>query len=183
MSGCWASTAGSALGLPVLESHGEEYALQSGVLDEKVLETGMAMASPTTTRLPARVPPAGCSPPKRRWAMARVAPSEVLTVALDVTELRAAEATTASTERRRILLTGLPSGEHFRSRFEHELARDPPAARDAGPAAPRSRPLQGHQRRVRQGVRLRAAARGRRSAEGTADRQRDAWRAWRATSS
>ena len=40
----------TALGLPLLESHGEEYALQSGVLDDKVLETGHGHAAPSTTR-------------------------------------------------------------------------------------------------------------------------------------
>ena len=39
-SNCSASTAATAFGRPLLDSHSEEYALQSGVLDEKVLETG-----------------------------------------------------------------------------------------------------------------------------------------------
>ena len=43
-------------------------------------------------------------------------------MALDVTELRAAEAATAAPQQEDPL-TGLPSGEHFRTRFEHELAR------------------------------------------------------------
>ena len=39
------------LGRPLLESHSEEYALQSGVLDEKVLETGLAIGcTDATTR-------------------------------------------------------------------------------------------------------------------------------------
>ena len=38
------------LGRPLLESHSEEYALQSGVLDEKVLETGGPWRRRATTR-------------------------------------------------------------------------------------------------------------------------------------
>ena len=113
---------GTALGRPLLESHSEEYALQSGVLDEKVLETGQATAGPSYDTLTA--------PGGTRWLLTSKAPlssgsgraSEVLTVALDVTELRAAEATTAAPQQEDAL-TGLPSGEHFRTRFEHELTR------------------------------------------------------------
>lgn len=36
-----------ALGQLLAESHDEEFVLQSGVLDDKVLETGEALASPT----------------------------------------------------------------------------------------------------------------------------------------
>jgi diguanylate cyclase (GGDEF)-like protein/PAS domain S-box-containing protein len=112
----------TALGKPLLESHTEEYALQSGVLDEKVLETGLATAGPAYDTLSA--------PGGTRWLLTSKAPlsggsgraSEVLTVALDVTELRAAEATTAAPQQEDAL-TGLPSGEHFKTRFEHELAR------------------------------------------------------------
>jgi diguanylate cyclase (GGDEF)-like protein/PAS domain S-box-containing protein len=112
----------TALGKPLLESHTEEYALQSGVLDEKVLETGLATAGPAYDTLSA--------PGGTRWLLPSKAPlsggsgraSEVLTVALDVTELRAAEATTAAPQQEDAL-TGLPSGEHFKKRFEHELAR------------------------------------------------------------
>src|SRR3954454_15646083 len=112
----------TALGKPLLESHTEEYALQSGVLDEKVLETGLSTAGPSYDTLSA--------PSGTRWLLTSKAPLsggsgralEVLTVALDVTELRAAEATTAAPQQEDAL-TGLPSGEHFKSRFEHELTR------------------------------------------------------------
>ena len=112
----------TALGLPLLQSHGEDYALQSGVLDDKVLETGAALVAPyydTLTNLGGT-----------RWLLTTKAPlgggpgqpAEVLTVALDVTDLRAAETATGMPSQEDPL-TGLPSGEHFRSRFEHELAR------------------------------------------------------------
>ena len=66
-----------------------------------------------------------------RWLLATKAPIEhgpglagqVLTVALDVTELRASEAA-ATAPLQDDPLTGLPpSGGYFRTRFEHELAR------------------------------------------------------------
>ena len=112
----------TALGLPLLESHGEDYALQSGVLDEKVLETGVAMAAPYYDTL--------TNAAGTRWVLTAKAPlgggigraPEVLTVALDVTELRSAEPA-SSAPSLEDPLTGLPSGEQFRARFEHELAR------------------------------------------------------------
>ena len=112
---------GLALGRPLQDSHSEKYALQSGVLDEKVLETGQPITCPYYDTL------SGPSGP--RWLLATKAPldgaggpaTEVLTVALDVTELRAAEATTV-TPLQEDPLTGLPSGEYFRTRFDHELA-------------------------------------------------------------
>src|SRR5215213_496876 len=78
------------------ELHTKQYALQSGVLDEKVLETGLSTAGPSYDTLSA--------PSGTRWLLTSKAPlsggsgraSEVLTVALDVTELRAAEASTTA---------------------------------------------------------------------------------------
>jgi diguanylate cyclase (GGDEF)-like protein/PAS domain S-box-containing protein len=113
----------TVLGRPLAESHGEDYALQSGVLDDKVLETGRPLACPTYETL---VTPAGAT----RWLLTGKAPlgqdagwaREVLTVALDVTELRRAEAS-APAPLQEDPLTGLPTAEHFRTRFEHELAR------------------------------------------------------------
>ncbi|MEK0082210.1 EAL domain-containing protein [Benzoatithermus flavus] len=111
------------LGRPLAESLGEDYALQSGVLDDKVLETGQPLACPTHETL---VTPSGAT----RWLLTSKAPlgngtgwvPDVLTVALDVTELRRAEASTALLQQEDAL-TGLPTAEHFRARFEHELAR------------------------------------------------------------
>ncbi|MFZ1429459.1 MAG: EAL domain-containing protein [Geminicoccaceae bacterium] len=113
---------GAALGNPLQDSHSEEYALQSGVLDDKVLETGMPVACPFYDTLSG----AGGT----RWLLTTKAPlggssgraMEVLTVSLDVTELRAAE-TAITSPLQEDPLTGLPSGDYFRTRFEHELAR------------------------------------------------------------
>ena len=87
-----------------------------------MLETGLAIGSPFYDTF--------SGPGGTRWLLTTKAPlgdgsgraTEVLTVALDVTELRAAEAATAAPSQED-LLTGLPSGEHFRTRCEHELAR------------------------------------------------------------
>ena len=69
-------------------------------------------------------------PSGTRWLLTTKAPldaaagraTRVLTVALDVTELRADEVASAA-PRLEDPLTGLPSAEQFRARFEHELAR------------------------------------------------------------
>ncbi len=112
-----------AIGVPLLESHGEEYALQNGILDEKVLQTGAAITTPYHDTLSG----AGGA----RWLLATKAPlgssiggaGRVLTVAMDVTELRADEAAASTTPNLEDPLTGLPTAEQFRARFEHELAR------------------------------------------------------------
>ncbi|MGD9507122.1 MAG: EAL domain-containing protein [Geminicoccaceae bacterium] len=112
----------TALGVPILESHSEEYALQSGLLDEKVLQTGSAIAIPYYDTV--------SGPEGARWLLATKAPLDpsggragcVLTVAMDVTQLRADEAA-ANASRLEDPLTGLPTAEQFRARFEHELAR------------------------------------------------------------
>ncbi len=112
----------TALGRPVQESHSEDYALQNGVRDDKVLETGLAIGSPFYDTF--------SGPGGARWLLTTKAPlgdgsgraTEVLTVAMDVTDLRAAEATTAVPSQED-LLTGLPSGDYFRTRCEHELVR------------------------------------------------------------
>lgn len=111
-----------SIGRTLAESHGEEFALQSGVLDDKVLETGQPMASPSYETL------ATASGP--RWMLLSKAPlgdgtgwaREVLTLAFDVTELQRVE-TNQGPPLQEDPLTGLPTGEHFKSRFEHELAR------------------------------------------------------------
>jgi diguanylate cyclase (GGDEF)-like protein/PAS domain S-box-containing protein len=111
------------LGRPVAETHGEDYALQSGVLDDKVLETGQPLARPVHETLET---PAGGA----RWLLTSKAPlgngtgwaREVVTVTLDVTELREARAG-AELPQQTDTLTGLPTAEHFKIRFEHELAR------------------------------------------------------------
>ncbi|MFO1073714.1 MAG: EAL domain-containing protein [Geminicoccaceae bacterium] len=110
-----------ALGQLLAESHDEEFVLQSGVLDDKVLETGEALASPTHETL--------STSGGTRWVVMSKAPldagtgwpREVLTVALDVTELRRNEA--AGLPLQEDPLTGLPTGFAFKSRLEHELAR------------------------------------------------------------
>jgi diguanylate cyclase (GGDEF)-like protein/PAS domain S-box-containing protein len=112
----------TALGRPVQDSHSEDYALQSGVLDEKVLQTGLPIACPFYDTLTG----AGGT----RWLLTTKAPlgdgsgraTQVLTVAMDVTELRAAEVATVVPSQED-QLTGLPSGDYFRTRCEHELAR------------------------------------------------------------
>ena len=110
-----------AVGQLLAESHGEDFVLQSGVLDDKVLETGQPLACPAHETL--------ATPGGTRWVLMSKAPlgdgtgwaREVLTVALDVTELRRSEA--AGMPQQEDTLTGLPTGFAFRSRFEHELAR------------------------------------------------------------
>ncbi len=112
----------TAIGVPVIDSHGEEYALQNGIVDEKVLQTGAPIATPYYDTL------SGAE--GTRWLLTTKAPlnasagraTRVLTVALDVTELRADEVASAA-PRLEDPLTGLPSAEQFRARFEHELAR------------------------------------------------------------
>jgi diguanylate cyclase (GGDEF)-like protein/PAS domain S-box-containing protein len=112
----------TVLGRPLAESHGEDYALQSGVLDDKVLETGQPLASPSYETLTV----AGGT----RWLLTAKAPfgdaagwaRKVLTVALDVTELRQAQAM-AGTPLQDDLLTGLPGTDYFRTRLKHEVAR------------------------------------------------------------
>ena len=110
-----------ALGRPLAESHGEDFALQSGVLDDKVLETGQPLACPSHETV--------ATSAGTRWLLLNKAPlndgtgwaREVMTVALDVTELRRSETTVMPLQEDP--LTGLPTGQHFQSRFEHELAR------------------------------------------------------------
>jgi len=113
-----------AVGRPLAESHGEDFALQSGVLDDKVLETGQPLGSPSyetvvtgagTRCLLLTKAPLGEA--ATGWAR------EVLTLAMDVTELRRGEEDAAGTPRQEDPLTGLPTGGPFRSRLEHELAR------------------------------------------------------------
>jgi diguanylate cyclase (GGDEF)-like protein/PAS domain S-box-containing protein len=113
-----------AVGRPLAESHGEDFALQAGVLDDKVLETGQPLGS---TSFEPVATGAGT-----RWLLLAKAPfgngsgwaRQVLTMALDVTELRQSEAAAAGgTVRQEDPLTGLPTGEPFRGRLEHELAR------------------------------------------------------------
>jgi diguanylate cyclase (GGDEF)-like protein/PAS domain S-box-containing protein len=109
------------IGRSLAESRGEDYALQTGVLDDKVLETGQPLACPVYETLDA--------PDGTRWLLTTKAPlgqeagsaREVLTVAIDVTELRRAQS--AAGPLQEDPLTGLPTGEQFRLRFEHELAR------------------------------------------------------------
>src|SRR6478735_7224608 len=84
-----------ALGRPLAETHGEDYALRSGVRDEKVRETGVPLARPRYETvelggsqrclLTAKAPLANAS----GWA------TQVLSVAFDVTELRQEEADSA----------------------------------------------------------------------------------------
>ena len=112
----------TALGRRLQDSHSEEYALQSGVHDDKVLETGLPVGCPFYDTL--------SGPGGTRWLLTTKAPlggsagraMEVLTVAIDVTELRAAQPVTAA-PLQEDPLTGLPSGEYFRTRLDHELAR------------------------------------------------------------
>lgn len=111
----------AAIGAPLLETHGEEFALANGILDEKVLQTGVAIATPFYDSL--------SRGDGTHWLLTTKAPlgsaagraTRVLTVALDVTELRADEA--AAVPRLEDPITGLPTAEQFRARFEHELAR------------------------------------------------------------
>jgi diguanylate cyclase (GGDEF)-like protein/PAS domain S-box-containing protein len=114
---------GDAVGRPLAETHGEDYALRNGVLDEKVRDTGVPMIRPRYEALAA-------TGEGQRWLLQAKAPladgtgwvKQVLTVAFDVTELRQAE---ADSERaaRHDRLTGLANAEFFRERCEHELAQ------------------------------------------------------------
>ena len=111
-----------ALGRPLAETHGEDYALRSGVRDEKVRETGVPLSRPRYEMvelggsrrclLTAKAPLANAS----GWA------TQVLSVTFDVTELRQEEADSARSARLD-RLTGLPNATSFQDRAEEELQR------------------------------------------------------------
>jgi diguanylate cyclase (GGDEF)-like protein/PAS domain S-box-containing protein len=112
-----------ALGRPLGETHGEDYALRNGVTDEKVRETGVPLARPRyetievpdgqqRTLLTAKAPLANAA----GWV------KQVLTVSFDVTELRQAEADSVRAARTD-QLTGLANAAAFQERSEGELLR------------------------------------------------------------
>ncbi|MDX6748699.1 EAL domain-containing protein [Geminicoccaceae bacterium 1502E] len=110
------------LGRTLAEVHGEDYATRHQVLNEKVLESGRPLATP-------RYDAAGEDAAGRWLAMVKAPLSDqagevrqVLTVAMDLGELRSADAREAERERSD-LLTGLASQRVFRDRLEQEIAR------------------------------------------------------------
>ncbi len=111
----------AVLGRPVVEVHGEEFATRHGVLDDKVRESGQPLLVPRYDTMPG---PAGV-----RWLAVTKAPlggaagagESVVTVALDVSELAVAEASTSEAARHDPL-TGLETLPWFRERLEQAIA-------------------------------------------------------------
>ncbi|MFO1035436.1 MAG: EAL domain-containing protein [Geminicoccaceae bacterium] len=111
------------LGRFLEESHGEEYAVRQSVADAKIFETGEPTLRPRQETVQSK---AGVThhllTVKGPVSDAAGSVREVLTIALDVTELRQSEA-----DQNQSLytdaLTGLPNAELFKSHFEQELAR------------------------------------------------------------
>ena len=103
-----------ALGRPLAETHGEDYALRSGVRDEKVRETGVPLARPRYETVELRrqpaLPPDRQGPARQRVGLGH----QVLSVAFDVTELRQEEADSARSARLD-RLTGLPNATSFQT--------------------------------------------------------------------
>lgn len=113
---------GAVLGRRLVEVHGEEFATRHGVLDEKVRESGQPLLVP---RYDTMLGPTGL-----RWLAVTKGPlhaagasgTRVVTVALDISELKVAEA--ASSEAARYdPLTGLETLPWFREQLEQAIAR------------------------------------------------------------
>ncbi|MCS6778487.1 MAG: EAL domain-containing protein [Geminicoccaceae bacterium] len=109
------------IGRTLLEIHGEDFATRHRVLDEKVRESGQPLLAP---RYDTMVGPAGL-----RWLAVTKAPlcerhggERVVTVALDISELKLAE-TAGSEAGRHDPLTGLETLPWFRERLEQAIAR------------------------------------------------------------
>lgn len=112
----------AVLGRPLLEIHGEEFATRHGVLDDKVRESGQPLLVP---RYDTMLGPTGLrwlAVTKAPLATAPGGPERVLTVALDISELKVAEAA-SSEAARHDPLTGLETLPWFRERLEQAIAR------------------------------------------------------------
>ncbi|BCX17530.1 MAG: hypothetical protein KatS3mg117_1212 [Geminicoccaceae bacterium] len=113
----------AVLGRRLIEVHGEEFATRHGVLDDKVRESGQPLLVP---RYDTMLGPTGL-----RWLAVTKAPlpsvgaasgERVVTVALDISELKVAEAA-SSEAARHDPLTGLETLPWFRERLEQAIAR------------------------------------------------------------
>jgi diguanylate cyclase (GGDEF)-like protein/PAS domain S-box-containing protein len=113
---------GDALGRPLAETHGEDYALRNAVRDEKIRETGVPLTRPRYETLETAGDQRCVVSAKAPLATSTGWVKQVLTVALDVTELRQAEADSVRAARQD-QLTGLANAMAFQERCEDELAR------------------------------------------------------------
>jgi diguanylate cyclase (GGDEF)-like protein/PAS domain S-box-containing protein len=112
----------AVLGRRLVEVHGEEFATRHGVLDDKVRESGQPLLVP---RYDTMLGPTGL-----RWLAVTKGPlpaagasgERVVTVALDISELKVAEAA-SSEAARHDPLTGLETLPWFRERLEQAIAR------------------------------------------------------------
>ncbi len=112
----------AVVGRTLVEIHGEEFATRHGVLDDKVRESGQPLLVP---RYDTMLGPAGL-----RWLAVTKAPlatapgghERVVTLALDISELKVAEAA-GSEAARHDPLTGLETLPWFRERLEQAIAR------------------------------------------------------------
>ena len=112
----------AVVGRTLVEIHGEDFATRHGVLDDKVRESGQPLLVP---RYDTMLGPAGLrwlAVTKAPLAGAPGGPERVVTVALDISELKVAEAA-GSEAARHDPLTGLETLPWFRERLEQAIAR------------------------------------------------------------
>ena len=143
----------TAIGRTLEEVYGEAHATRQLVLNAKVFETGETLPS-------FEQEVAGASAEQERILLTTKSPllddagrvADVVTVSLDITGLKRAEAQMRH-QAGHDALTGLPNRTLFREYLDHALARARRADSIAAVLLLGSRPLQGDQRRLRPGLR------------------------------
>lgn len=110
------------LGRPLIEVHGEEFATRHGVLDAKVRESGQPLLVPRFDTMLGATGLRWLAVTKGLLAERPGGPERVVTVALDISELKVAE-TQEGVAARHDPLTGLETLPWFRERLEQTIAR------------------------------------------------------------